>query len=345
MKHLLSAQPAEKVQVALESSCVWEVILGIAGYTYAQLRHSFDLDEQWKDWKGEMNSSLIDHLKQIQETNLWYGMLLLQNRWNADTLQEFSNKLQNMTEEEFYETLLPYKNREAEATRKENALNFSHENRFREYAAYFEGHEYLEGYVRLLGERPRVELSSLMLSAMEEWHGFISAKPVWEKWMQSLAHETRQTMKFEEPLEEIERITGGLKYIPEPSVWYIKLVPHVSYRPWVLQLRTPDTMLFFYPVNEEYFTEPGVPSMDLIRGHKALGDEFRLKLLFQLQKGPLSLQELSGQFHMSKTTLHHQLSLLKAAKFVSVEKGIYSANVKQIQSFSERLIQYLGKEG
>ncbi|MGG1575857.1 ArsR/SmtB family transcription factor [Fictibacillus sp. NRS-1165] len=344
MKHLLSAQPADNAHVVIESSSVWEVILGIAGYTYAQLRHSFDLDEEWKQWKGEMNRSLLEHLEAIQETNLWYAMLLLQNRWNAGTIQEFSNQLQAMTEEAFYVTLLPYKNRDAEASRKEIPLHVHQKNRFTEYAAYFKGHDYLEDYVRLLGEKSCGELSLLMITVMEEWHGFISTQPFWEKWMQALAHETRQTVKPDAPLEEIERITGGVKYVPEPSVWNIKLVPHVSYRPWVLQLRTPDTMLFFYPVNEEYFAEPGVPSSDLIRGHKALGDELRLKLLFQLQKGPLSLQELSGQFHMSKTTLHHQLSLLKAAKFVSAEKGIYSANVKQIQSFSKKLTQYLGKE-
>lgn len=88
--------------------------------------------------------------------------------------------------------------------------------------------------------------------------------------------------------------------------------------------------------------EPGVPSNELIRGHKALGDELRLKLLYQLLKGPLSLQELSVQFNTSKTTLHHQLSILKAAKFIRVDKGIYSANLTQINAFSGRLTQYLG---
>jgi hypothetical protein len=53
-------------------------------------------------------------------------------------------------------------------------------------------------------------------------------------------------------------------------------------------------------------------------------------------KGPLSLQGLSVQFNTPKTSLHHQLPLLKAAKFV-VEKGIYSVNPNQISSFSEKL--------
>ncbi|MED4718726.1 hypothetical protein [Bacillus badius] len=51
---------------------------------------------------------------------------------------------------------------------------------------------------------------------------------------------------------------------------------------------------------------------------------------------------MSVQFNTSKTTLHHQLSILKAAKFIRVDKGIYSVNLTQINTFSGRLTQYLG---
>ena len=100
--------------------------------------------------------------------------------------------------------------------------------------------------------------------------------------------------------------------------------------------------LFFYPLNDDYLLEPGKPSQKLVRGHKALGDELRLKLLYQLQQGPLSLQEMSTRFAISKTTLHHQLSILKSAKFVKVHKGIYSVNNSGIDSFSGQLQQFLG---
>ena len=63
--------------------------------------------------------------------------------------------------------------------------------------------------------------------------------------------------------------------------------------------------------------------------------------IFQLQKSPLSLQELSVQFNISKTTLHHQLALLKAAKFIGVEKGIYSINSGKLEDFSSQLTRYL----
>lgn len=47
MKYFYTTQQNETISVKIEASPVWELILGISGYTYAQLRHTFDLDEKW----------------------------------------------------------------------------------------------------------------------------------------------------------------------------------------------------------------------------------------------------------------------------------------------------------
>ncbi|MFJ6210639.1 ArsR family transcriptional regulator [Lysinibacillus sp. NPDC092081] len=344
MKHLYTPQPIETISLQVESSPVWEVILGIAGYTHAQLRHTFDYDEKWTSEQDSMPSSLLKHLKVIEETNLWYGLIMLQDKLSASSVQDFSNQLSKIPIDCFYDILLPYKDRNTESIRKATATEHHQGELFEKYATYFEDHDYLGGYVRNLSHYSQQEICDLFNNTLDEWYKWVSQQEEWEKWTQALAFEQRQyrLLDITNPTEEIERITGGIKYFPEPSVWNVKLIPHVSYRPWVLEKRTPDTKLFFYPLKEEYLLEPGVPSNELIRGHKALGDELRLKLLYQLLKGPLSLQEMSVQFNTSKTTLHHQLSILKAAKFIRVDKGIYSANLTQINTFSGQLTQYLG---
>ncbi len=344
MKHLYSPYPAESISLQVESSPVWEVILGIAGYTHGQLRHTFYLDEKWISEQDSMPSSLLKHLKVIEETNLWYGLIMLQDKLSALSVQDFSNQLSEIPIARFYDILLPYKDRNTEPIRKATVTDHHRGELFEKYATYFEDHDYLGGYVRNLSRYTQQEICDLFNNTLVEWYMWVSQQEEWEKWTHALAFEQKQykSLDITNPIEEIERITGGIKYLPEPSVWNVKLIPHVSYRPWILEKRTPDTKLFFYPLKEEYLIEPGVPSNELIRGHKALGDELRLKLLYQLLKGPLSLQELSVQFNTSKTTLHHQLSILKAAKFIRVDKGIYSANLTQINAFSGRLTQYLG---
>ncbi|MED0666925.1 hypothetical protein P4T04_11435 [Bacillus badius] len=44
-------------------------------------------------------------------------------------------------------------------------------------------------------------------------------------------------------------------------------------------------------------------------------------MLYQLLKGPLSLQEMSVQFNTSKTTLHHQLSIWGSVRILRIYNG------------------------
>ncbi|MGR3764266.1 ArsR/SmtB family transcription factor [Rossellomorea sp. NS-SX7] len=340
-----SPQSTEAVSLKVESSLVWEVILGIAAYTHSQLRHTFDFNEQWNKDSQSMPSVLKAHLSRIEETNLWYALLMLQNRFTSQTIRDFSNSMNQLTSEQFYESVLPYKNRECEDMRKSLSGNMQNIELLRTYSAQFKDHDFLFGYIQNLSTCNLEEVRECLVSTMQEWFDWISQKEEWDKWLKALKYESNLHASLDEtsPIEEIERITEGIYYVPEPSIWTIKLIPHVSYRPWVLEQRSSETKLFFYPIKEEYLFEPGVPGQDLINGHKALGDETRLKLLYELVRGPLSLQEISGRFNLSKTTVHHQLSLLKAAKFVKTEKGIYSANESQIHSLTSKLDQFLGR--
>lgn len=343
MKILNSTSPAETVDLNVEQSPVWELILGIAGYTHKQLRHTFELNEEWKAGQETMPVSLTELLKRIEETNLWYGMLLLQNEFAAVSVQDFSNQLTEASSTALYSCLLPYYDRRQEALKKDLATAPEQTGLWDEYAGLFKGHDYLEGYILEIHQLSQTEITELMTNVLEEWEKWMTTKEDWNKWLQALSFEQKQHRHLDAtaPAAEIQRVTGGVDYLPEPSIWSVKLVPQVSYRPWVLTIRTADTKLFFYPLKEEYLLEPGVPSKELVSGHKALGDELRLKLLFQLQKSPLSLQELSVQFNISKTTLHHQLALLKAAKFISADKGVYSINSGKLEDFSSQLTRYL----
>jgi Bacterial regulatory protein, arsR family len=343
LKHLLQTDEVESVSLEVEWSPVWEVILGISGYTHKQLRHTFDMDRDWAEASYSMPQSLVKSLNEIEKTNFWYALIMLQDQFSAGTVQDFSNRLYELPEVDFYETVLPYKSRNLEETRLKTAEQHTDGDLFERYAANFEGHEFLGVYISHLGKYPYQQIKNLLTNLMREWHGWISQTENWEKWVKALDYEGKQHRSLDagNPVEEIERVTDGVNYLPEPGVWKVKLIPHAAYRPWILEKRTPDTKIFFYPLKDDYLASPGEPSPELVRGHKALGDELRLKLLYQLMKGPMSLQELSVQFQTSKTSLHHQLSLLKAAKFVSADKGIYSVNPHRIGAFSEKLNQFL----
>ena len=66
MKILNSSLPSETIALTVEQSPVWELILGIAGYTHEQLRHTFELDEEWKADKDTMPPLLTELLREMK---------------------------------------------------------------------------------------------------------------------------------------------------------------------------------------------------------------------------------------------------------------------------------------
>ncbi|MGM0879156.1 MAG: hypothetical protein ACQEWV_32090 [Bacillota bacterium] len=77
---------------------------------------------------------------------------MLQNKQSASSVQDFSNRLSKISIDHFYDTLLPYKDRDTEPIRKATATEHHQGELFEKYVTYFETHEYLGGYVHELGQ-------------------------------------------------------------------------------------------------------------------------------------------------------------------------------------------------
>jgi len=332
------SQMQESPTVSVEWSPVWEIILGISAYTHRKLRHTFDCDEEWS--RASLSETLKEDLQMIEDTNQWFALMMLQASFSASTVQDFSDELSQMEETAFYSIILPYKDRHSEPLR----LQASHDRDFHRYADEFKTHEFFGGYIASLATYSFSQMKDSFRSVLSGWQEVMEEKAEWNKWKSALEREsTLHVIDKEASVTEKVQWIAGTAYIPEPSIWEIKLIPQISYRPWLLEQRTPDTKLFFYPLREEYLLEQGEPGKAMVNGYKALGDELRLKVLHLLQHGPLSLQELSIKLDVSKTTLHHQLSLLKASKLVTSAKGVYSANPQRITELQEDLSFFLGK--
>ena len=90
-------------------------------------------------------------------------------------------------------------------------------------------------------------------------------------------------------------------------------------RPWVMLCEHDDTRLFCYPVSDESLGGvASAPPGGMVRFHKALGDEKRLRMLKFLATETATLQELADRFGLPKSTAHHHLAILRAAGLVRV---------------------------
>lgn len=146
------------------------------------------------------------------------------------------------------------------------------------------------------------------------------------------------------PERFIELATNGLVYGPEVGIRRIVLAPSFLSRPWNKVLTHQDVKLFLYPVADESVTPDRlVPPVQLVRLYQALADERRLRILKLLKSRSYSLQELSEEFGVAKSTMHHHLGLLRTAGLVSVrsDEKLYCLRAETVESVSTLLGNFL----
>ena len=120
----------------------------------------------------------------------------------------------------------------------------------------------------------------------------------------------------------LELATSGIGFADDHARKPIVLLPTMVARPWVVIAARSDYFILGYPVAEEHLAEGGdAPSPWLVKLHKALGDEKRLRVLRTLAKGDATLAELADTVDIAKSTLHHHLMLLRSAGLIRVQVG------------------------
>lgn len=166
------------------------------------------------------------------------------------------------------------------------------------------------------------------------------------------ARDTRPMVKGTDPERVIERLTNGLDYRIGPGVSRLVLVPSVVLRPWAVLDQYEDVLMVVFPVPEEYIdADPDAPPGWVVKFHKALADEKRLRILRRLADQPSTLDELAEMLDVSKSTVHHHVGLLRSAGLarVSVDSvsgtKTYAIRPAALSGAYEALEQYLESEG
>ena len=122
------------------------------------------------------------------------------------------------------------------------------------------------------------------------------------------------------PADLIETTTGGVRYLPEPGISRVILGPSYFSRPYNFLMSAREWRFFGYPVADSALgpSDALTPPLSLVRLHRALGDETRLRILKLLASRDLYLTEIAQQLDLSKPTIKHHMILLRSAGLVTI---------------------------
>jgi DNA-binding transcriptional ArsR family regulator len=146
----------------------------------------------------------------------------------------------------------------------------------------------------------------------------------------------------------IEATTGGIRPLPEARIRRIILAPSYFSRPYNYLLAGDDWRFFAYPVADDALDADDrlAPPASVLRLHRALGDETRLRILKLLSKQDYYLTELAGLLDLSKPTIKHHLAQLRAAGLITaVEAGTviyYTLRRPRLDDAATELKHFLG---
>src|SRR5207248_5604690 len=159
-----------------------------------------------------------------------------------------------------------------------------------------------------------------VLAVLRSWHQEIFApreSAVAER-LERDAQAKRALATSVSPERLIEIATNGIKYVPQPWARRVVLIPQIAMRPWNVMDAWDDATIVAYPASDETVSDPDEPPASLIRLHKALGDEKRLRILKRLAREPATLKELAEAAGVGKPTAHHHTVILRSAGLLSV---------------------------
>ena len=341
-----TSRERETYQVKLHYSILWECALGIAAITNTRLLDTLDKPkEYWMQIRESISAALSEELEFVEKNNTWKALLQILHQQEFSSLETFEQYVQGLTDTELKFICLPFVGNHYQAYREKAAQG---EMKAVKELMRVTGHNpFFPTYIEFISICEAGSLKKHLIKVMNSWYQEIGkvkqqeTEAILEKDYQS-KKERQQKVSSE---ELVQWATGGVTYIPEPSVHTVLLIPQYIYRPWNIEADIEGTKVFYYPVANESVSPSDryMPDYFLVQKYKALGDEVRLKMVKLLSEHPRTLQDMTERLDIGKSTIHHHLKILRAAKIVEIRDSKYCLKKNVFSLLAKEFDWYLEK--
>jgi len=158
-----------------------------------------------------------------------------------------------------------------------------------------------------------------MVEVLNLWYEqyYSSVEPELAPRLAEIAERQKTAAQGANPEDFIEQLTFGLRMQPILTTRTVVLIPQYHYSPWNVYDLIHGSLIIYYPANIDT-SEPGKPSLSLLRLTRALSDENRLRIMRFLSEGQRSFTEVVRFSGLAKSTVHHHLVALRASGLVRI---------------------------
>lgn len=342
----LSSRKRETYQVKMEYSLLWECALGIAAITNKPILKTLEKPlSHWEGIRSSLPKKLQEHLDYVELNNTWKALLQLLHRGRFNELSVFLKFIEDTPDEDFKFMCLPYIGEQYQEVRRKVASG--DKNAVNEMKELTIENPFFPKYIEFIYKVDSVSLKDHLYDVMNGWYENVIQEHSTElTTILETDYESKKNMSLKlEPEQLVEWATGGVTYHSEPSVKNVLLIPQYVYRPWNIEADIEGTKVFYYPIANESITpyDRYTPNHFLVLRYKALGDEVRLRIIKLLFEKDRTLQEITTQLELGKSTVHHHLKILRSAKLVEITDSKYTLKKKAIEYLSEELEHFLSK--
>ncbi|KEK22185.1 ArsR/SmtB family transcription factor [Bacillus gaemokensis] len=342
----LTSRKRETYDVQIKYSLLFECALGIAAITHKRLIDTLEKSQsEWEEIRQSLSVEMLEHLHFVEKHNTWKALLQLLYQEDFTDLPEFIQYVNAISEEDLKCVCLPFVGYKYQETRKKAAIG--EQEAMQELKEITSNNRFYPAYIDFICKADVKLLKEHLIAVMTGWYEVV-IEPAADKLLCILQQDYETKCKMNEKMqaeEFVEWATGGVTYLPEPSVHQVLLIPQYTYRPWNIEADIEDTKVFHYPIANESINseDPYQPNYFLVHKHKALGDEARLRIVKLLFEKDRTLQEITEQLKIGKSTIHHHLKILRSAKLVDIQDSKYVLKKKAVETISKELELYLNR--
>ena len=342
----LTSKKRETYEIQLEYSVLWECALGIAAITNTPFIKTLEKPvTYWEDLKKSLPNELVKHLDFVEANNTWKALLQLLHKNRFNDLLEFTSYIKDIPDTDFKFICLPFVGMKFQVIRNKAVLG--DRVAIDEMKYLTSNNPFFPRYIEFISTADISLLKEHLIVVMKGWYEAVINKDVEElNTILRTDNDMKKHMSDKMTSEKlVEWATGGIVYMPEPSVNNVLLIPQYIYRPWNIEADIEGTKVFYYPVANESITPNNryTPNDFLVLKHKALGDEVRMRIVKLLYENDRTLQDITSQLNIGKSTIHHHLKILRSAKLVEIIESKYSLKKDTVASIYEELNLYLRK--